>query len=74
MEKFERAILAMNKGLQKQRFSELPKDELLKKEISFIETRLEKLGIKDETLVNSIVEKLYKSNIKPDKPAIQIQS
>jgi hypothetical protein len=73
MEKFERAILAMNKGLQKQRFSELPKDELLKKEISFIETRLEKLGIKDETLVTDIVEKLYKTNINPDKPAIQIQ-
>jgi hypothetical protein len=60
MEKFKRAILAMNKGLHKRRFLGILPDELLEKERKFIDSRLDNLGIKDETLVNSIIEKLYK--------------
>ena len=60
MEKFERAILAMNEGLQKQRASGLSQDELLEKERNSITSRFDNLGIKDETLVNAIVKKLYK--------------
>ena len=60
MEKFKRAILAMNKGLHKRRFLGILPDELLEKERKSIDSRLDNLGIKDETLVNSIIEKLYK--------------
>jgi hypothetical protein len=73
MEKFERAILAMNEGLQKRRASGLSPDELLKKERSYITSRLDNLGIKDETLVTSIVEKIYGINILPDDQSIDIK-
>ena len=72
MEKFERAILAMNKGLQKRRASGLSPDELLKKERSYITSRLDNLGIKDETIVTAIVEKLYGINILPDEQSSDI--
>jgi len=60
MDKFTRAILAMNKGLQKQRNPGILPDELLEKERNSIKSRLDNLGIKNKTLVTSIVEKLYK--------------
>ena len=60
LEKFKRAILAMNKGLQKQRNPEILPDELLEKERNSIKTRLTRIGTTDETLKTSIVENLYK--------------
>jgi hypothetical protein len=60
LEKFKRAILAMNKGLQKQRFPGILPDELLEKERNSIKTRLNKLGITDETLKIMVVQSLYK--------------
>jgi len=60
MDKFERAILAMNKGLQKKRNPGILPDELLEKERNSIKSRLDNLGIKDKTLITSIVQKLYK--------------
>ena len=59
LEKFKRSILAMNKGLQQQRFGELSKEELRNKQIKSIENRLEKLGITDEIFKNSIVNDFY---------------
>jgi hypothetical protein len=59
LEKFKRAILALNKGLQKQRFPGILPDELLTKEKSSIKKRLEKLGIVDEIIKNSVLETLY---------------
>jgi hypothetical protein len=72
MEKFERAILAMNEGLQKQRDSGLSQTELLEKERNYITSRLDNLGIKDETLVTSIVEKLYGIIVLPNKVEINL--
>jgi hypothetical protein len=60
IEKFKRAILAMNKGVQRQRFPGILPDELLEKERKSIKTRLTKLGITDETLKNMIVQSIYK--------------
>jgi hypothetical protein len=60
LEKFKKAILAMNKGLQKQRFPEILPDELLEKEKKSIKTRLTKLGTTDEDLKNMVVQTLYK--------------
>ena len=60
LDKFKRAILAMNKGLQKQRNPEILPDELLEKERNSIKTRLTRIGTTDETLKTSIVENLYK--------------
>jgi hypothetical protein len=60
IEKFKRAILAMNKGVQRQRFPGILPDELLEKERKSIKTRLTKLGVLDEALKTSIVENLYK--------------
>ena len=54
LEKFKRAILAMNKGLQKQRFGELSPEELKNKETKSIQIRLEKIGV-DEALKLSIM-------------------
>lgn len=62
LDKFKRAILAMNKGLQKQRFPEMLPDELLEKERNSIKTRLTKIGINDEQLKNGIVESIYNKN------------
>jgi hypothetical protein len=59
LEKFKRAILAMNKGLQKQRFPGILPDELLVKERSSIIKRLEKLGIKDNKIKEKIMQSLY---------------
>ena len=60
LEKFKKAILAMNKGLQKQRFPEILPDELLEKERKSIKTRLTKLGTTDEDFKNMVVQTLYK--------------
>lgn len=60
LDKFKKAIIAMNQGLQKQRFPGILPDELLEKERNSIKTRLSKQGITDELIKNSIVEKLYK--------------
>jgi hypothetical protein len=60
LDKFKRAIIAMNKGLQKQRFPGILPDELLEKERNSIKTRLTRIGITDETLKTIILESLYK--------------
>ena len=60
IEKFKRAIIAMNKGLQKQRSRGILPDELLEKERNSIKMRLTKLGITDETLKNMVVQSIYK--------------
>lgn len=59
LEKFKRAILELNKGLQKSRYPELLKDELLLKERNSIITRLNKLGYQDKILQEKIVNSLY---------------
>jgi hypothetical protein len=59
LEKFKRAILAMNKGLQKQRFPGILPDELLIKERSSIMNRLDKLGVKDDTIKEKILQSIY---------------
>jgi hypothetical protein len=59
LDKFKRAILAMNKGLQKQRFIGIMPDELIEKEKLSIMSRLTKLGIIDESLKNTILLSLY---------------
>jgi len=60
IEKFKRGILAMNKGLQKQRFPRILPDELLEKERNSIKTRLTRIGITDEALKTMIIESIYK--------------
>jgi hypothetical protein len=60
LDKFKKAIIAMNKVLQKQRFPGILPDELLEKERNSIKTRLTKLGVTDDLIKNSIVENLYK--------------
>jgi hypothetical protein len=60
IEKFKRGILAMNKGLQKQRNPETLPDELLEKERNSIKTRLTRIGITDEALKTMIVQSIYK--------------
>lgn len=62
LDKFKKAILAMNKGLQKQRFPGILPDELLEKERNSIKTRLTKIGVNDESLKNGIVESIYNKN------------
>jgi hypothetical protein len=59
LEKFKRAILAMNKGLQKQRFAGILPDELLIKERSSITNRLDKLGVKDDNTKEKVLQSLY---------------
>lgn len=58
LEKFKRAILALNKGLQKQRFPKLSPQELVTKEIQSIKTRLNDIQ-KDEPFKERIVQSLY---------------
>ena len=59
LEKFKKAILAMNKGLQKQRFPGILPDELSIKEVNSIKSRLEKIGIVDENTKNNVLQSLY---------------
>jgi hypothetical protein len=59
LNKFSRAILAMNKALQKQRFPEMSINELQIKEIASIKNRLNKLGITDNATQERIVHELY---------------
>jgi len=47
LEKFKRAIITMNKGLLMMRFQKLSDTELRAKEVSAIDNRLAKLGIKN---------------------------
>lgn len=58
LEKFKRAILAMNSGLQKQRFNGIIGDDLIKAEKTFVLKRLSKFQI-DTSLKNEIVKSLY---------------
>jgi hypothetical protein len=60
LDKFKRAIIAMNKGLQKQRFPGILPDELLEKERNSIKTRLTRTGITDDTLKTMILQSIYK--------------
>ena len=59
MDKFERAILAMNKGLQKQRDSELSQAELLEKEINYKKLLLNIDTAKESIFPSQSVSKIY---------------
>ena len=59
LDKFKRAILALNKGLQKQRFRGILPDELLEKERNSIINRLDKLGVKNNTIKDRVIQSLY---------------
>ena len=59
LQKFKRAILAMNNGLQRRRFSEISPAELIPKERNAIMNRLTKLGIADTALKEGIIASLY---------------
>jgi len=59
LEKFKKAIVAMNKGLQKQRFPDILPFELNERERKSILTRLNKLGIINENTKNEILDTLY---------------
>jgi hypothetical protein len=59
LDKFRRAILAMNNAVQKYRFPGIPPNELQIKEISSIKNRLNKLGINDNATQERIVHDLY---------------
>jgi hypothetical protein len=59
MEKFKRAILAMNTGLQKKRFINILPDELIIKEKQSISTRLSKFNDIDENLKQQVLQSLY---------------
>jgi len=61
LDKFKRAIKALNQGLQKQRSTkELTRDELISKEKSFINNRLtQKLEVTNPTEREEIISNLY---------------
>ena len=59
LEKFKRSILAMNNGLQRQRFPGILLDELKLKEKNSIMTRLNKLGFTNEPVKREVFESLY---------------
>lgn len=59
LDKFSRAILALNRFLQKNRFPDLSDDKLLDKEKKSIINRLKKLDITDDILISSVVNRLY---------------
>lgn len=59
LEKFKRAILAMNNGLLKPKFSGITPDELLIQEKLSISKRLTKLSITDEKMQKLIIQSLY---------------
>jgi hypothetical protein len=58
LDKFKRTIVVMNRGLQKQRFAGLSEQEMKDKEKNTIKSKLEKLDIKEEKLVNDIIQDL----------------
>lgn len=62
LEKFKRAILAMNTGLQKQRFPGILPDELMIKERTSIMSRLNKLGFTNEVIKKNVIDSLYPSD------------
>jgi hypothetical protein len=59
LDKFKKAILAMNKGLQKQRFPGILLDELLEKEKKSLMNRLVKIGIENEDIKTIVLQSLY---------------
>lgn len=58
LDKFKRSIVIMNRGLQKQRFGALSEKEMKDKETNAIKSRLERLNITEEPLVNNIIQDL----------------
>ena len=59
LDKFKRAILALNHSLQKKRFPMLQQNELLEKEKMSIMTRLDKIGNINQILKKIIADSLY---------------
>jgi hypothetical protein len=59
LDKFSRAIVSLNKGLQMQRFPSASISELHEKESRFVLNRLEKLGINNKDIQNLVIEQLY---------------
>lgn len=61
LQKFKRAILAMNNGLQRKRFQTLSTAELIPKYRNSIRNRLTKLGISNTGTIDEIIASLYTS-------------
>jgi len=59
LEKFKRAILAMNIGLQKQRKQNYDTASLLEREKTSIKNRLDKLAFTNPSLQTAIIQSLY---------------
>jgi hypothetical protein len=59
LEKFKRAILAMNMGLQKQRKQNYDAASLLEREKTSVKTRLDNLDFTNGTLQTAILQSLY---------------
>lgn len=59
LDKFKRAIINLNKGLQMSRFPQLTSLELESREIKFLINRLKKFNITNPNLQTIIIEKIY---------------
>ena len=59
LEKFKRAILAMNMGLQKQRKQNYDAASLLEREKTSVKNRLDKLAFTNPSLQTTIIQSLY---------------
>ena len=59
LEKFKRAILAMNMGLQKQRKQNYDAASLLEREKTSVKNRLDKLEFTNGSLQTAILQSLY---------------
>ena len=64
LNKFGRAIISLNRGLQMQRSPSASVAELDEKEVRFILNRLEKLGVRNEILKNLVIQQLYPGKIR----------
>lgn len=59
LEKFKRAIINLNKGLQLNRNPDLTPEQLNATEVKFIENRLKKMDIPNENIKTLVIQSLY---------------
>jgi hypothetical protein len=59
LDKFKRAIMALNKGLQKTRFPDIDSENLLEKEKNSILNRLKKIGVTEDAKRRTIMDSLF---------------